>query len=496
MKERMAELRKLGQALEPTAERRTVWGREVLAHAERFIESVPKGPAFVFSHHEGHGILESPLSEEPVELEKALRLLHEHVEGPGGKLGAPGFLGFIPISSLHTAALGDYLAAVINPFSGNYFASPGAVRLDHLLTRWMAEFIGYPPTAAGDLTSGGSLSNLSAIVAAREAHGLKAREYEKSVVYLSGQTHHSVSKALRIAGLSECIQRTVPLDKRCRMRAEALDKAIRRDRKAGLRPWLVVATAGATDTGAVDPMEAIAEVADQNRLWLHADGAYGAMFALCPSARATLAGIELSDSLTLDPHKGLFMPCGSGAVLVRNGGALLAAYRYQASYMQDRSALASLSETSPSEISPELTRPFRGLRLWLSLKLLGVRPFRAALEEKLLLAQYFYKKIRKMPGFVAGPPPDLSIVTFRYVPPSGDTNQFNQRLLAAVQQDGRIFITSTTIDGVVVLRLAVLCAATHLETIELALDILKEKARALLDPCARSKSGRRSSKID
>ena len=160
--------------------------------------------------------------------------------------------------------------------------------------------------------------------------------------------------------------------------------------------------------------------------------------------------------------------------------------------MQDRSALASLDETSPSELSPELTRPFRGLRLWLSLKLLGVRPFRAALEEKLLLAQYFYEQIRKIPGFVAGPRSALSIVTFRYVPSRGDANQFNLRLLAAVQQDGRIFITSTTINGAVVLRLAVLCAATHLETIDLALQILKEKARALLDPRARPKCGSRT----
>ncbi len=477
--ERIEELRRLGTALEPDAGQRTALREKVAGHAEQFIESLPRQPAFRFTTDEGRGILDSPISENPMDAEVALRLLREHVERPGVKLGSPGYLAFIPISSLHTAALADYLASVINPFSGNFFASPGAVRLEHLLTRWMAGFIGYPAEAAGDLTSGGSISNLIAIVTAREARGLKARDYERAVVYVTSQTHHSVSKALRIAGLQECVVRTIPLDAQFRMRAGALDEAVRGDRKAGLIPWLTVAAAGTTDTGAVDPLVEIAQIARQHGLWLHVDGAYGAMFALCAPGRSKLGGIEQADSIILDPHKGLFMPCGSGAVLVKNGAALLRAHRYEAHYMQDRNVLASSDEISPSELSPELTRPFRGLRLWLSLKLHGVAPFRAALEEKLLLAQYFHEKIQKLDGFVAGPFPDLSIVTFRHVPKRGDANEFNQRLLASIQRDGRIFITSTNIDGNTVLRVAILCAATHLDSIDLALEMLKLKAKEL-----------------
>jgi glutamate/tyrosine decarboxylase-like PLP-dependent enzyme len=263
------------------------------------------------------------------------------------------------------------------------------------------------------------------------------------------------------------------------MRADVLLESIRDDQRAGLLPWMIVASAGSTDTGTVDPLNDIASVARQHALWLHVDGAYGAMFALADSARARLAGIEQSDSLTLDPHKGLFMPCGSGAVLVRDGKNLLAAYRYEAAYMQDRPSLASLDEISPSELSPELTRPFRGLRLWLSLKLIGLRPFRAALEEKLLLARYFDEELRRVKGFETGPPPDLSVVVFRYLPTKGDAEEFNRRLLRAVQYDGRIFLTSTLLEEKTWLRLAVLCAATHLEQIELALKILREKAREL-----------------
>ncbi|HWV98731.1 MAG TPA: aminotransferase class V-fold PLP-dependent enzyme [Candidatus Acidoferrum sp.] len=479
MKDRLAQLRTLARPLEPDLRLRQRWMEEINAHAQGFVEALATGPAFRSSQHEGKGVLASPLSEEPEEPDLLLKLLAENIEHTGVNLGAPGLLAFIPISSLYAAALGDYLAAVINPYAGNYFASPGAVRLENLLTRWMAEFVGYPKTCAGDLTSGGSMANLSAVVAAREHRELKAREYEKAVVYLTSQTHHSIAKALRIAGMSGCVTREIPLDSAYRMRPDLLEQATHADQQAGLLPWLVVASAGSTDTGTIDPLNAIADVAQAHRLWLHVDGAYGAMFALCASAREALSGMERSDSLTLDPAKGLFMPCGSGAVLVRNRQDLLSAYHYDAHYLQDRSSLASLDEISPSELSPELTRPFRGLRLWLSLKLIGVRAFRAALEEKLLLARYFFDRVRELDHVEVGPPPDLSVVTFRWLPGTGDPDAYNQRLLNAVQRDGRVFLTSTRLNGHFWIRLAVLCATTHQEHIDLALEILKETSKTM-----------------
>jgi hypothetical protein len=198
MKDQIERLKELSSALEPTLETRAKWTHQAVAHAEQFIGSVAGGPALLLAPDEGKGVQSAPLSEGPEDPAAILKLLAEHVKGPGGRLGHPGFLGFIPISSLYPAALGDYLAAVINPFAGNFFASPGAVRLEHLLTRWMARFVGYPPTAAGDLTSGGSIANLTAVVTAREARELKSRDYSKAVVYLTYQTHHSVAKALRI----------------------------------------------------------------------------------------------------------------------------------------------------------------------------------------------------------------------------------------------------------------------------------------------------------
>ena len=199
----------------------------------------------------------------------------------------------------------------------------------------------------------------------------------------------------------------------------------------------------AVDYEAVDPLNDIAQVARATGLWLHADGAYGAMFALCAPGRKALRGIERSDSLTLDPHKGLFMPCGTGAMLVRKGEQLLQTYRYEAHYMQDRATLASLDETSPSELSPELTRPFRGLRLWLALKLIGVGAFRAALEEKLSLARYFSTRFRASKASSQVRRRSFSVVAFRCLPKRGHPDEYNLSVLKQIQQDGRIFISST-----------------------------------------------------
>ena len=201
------------------------------------------------------GILQAPFGEEGAPLAELLDLVGRYVEDNGINLGSAGHLGFIPPSSLYPAALGDYLATVINRYAGVYFAAPGAVQLENMVLRWMADFVGFPQAASGDLTSGGSLANLIGVVTARVAAGLRARDYERAVVYLSEQTHHSVGKALRIAGMQECVQRQIPLDGAFHMQPQALAKAIAEDQRGGRIPWLIVGAAGTTDTGAVDPLE-------------------------------------------------------------------------------------------------------------------------------------------------------------------------------------------------------------------------------------------------
>jgi glutamate/tyrosine decarboxylase-like PLP-dependent enzyme len=296
------------------------------------------------------------------------------------------------------------------------------------------------------------------------------------VVYLTTQAHHCLEKALRLAGMGEARVRAVPTDERFRMRSDALDGMIAADRERGLRPWLVIAAAGTTDTGAVDPLDAIATIARRERCWFHVDAAYGGFFLLTAHGREMLRGIERSDSVVLDPHKSLFLPYGAGIVLVRDAAALAATHGASGHYMQD--ALSEPGEVSPADVSPELSKHFRALRMWLPLILVGTRPFQAALDEKLLLARYFHEEIQAL-GFEAGPSPDLSIVTCRWAPPGRDldeANRRNQAIVDGVRRDGRVFISSTMLDGRFTLRLAVLAFRTHRRTIDLALRVLREQA--------------------
>lgn len=472
----IARLEASARVLDPDSVERRRHERLVLDYANGFLQKLPDMPAFR-SRFSGGLLDATPVREEPYPLQQLLATLAQDVDTPGINPASGGMLGYIPGGGQYYSALGDYLADVFNRYAGIYYASPGAVRLEKSLIRWMTELVGYPASAAGDLTSGGSIANLMAVVAARQAAGLTGAELRSSPVYFSGQVHHCVDKAIRIAGLGECPRRQIPMDERFRMDARALAAAIEADRRAGLNPWLVVASAGTTDTGAIDPLDEIAAVAAREKLWYHVDAAYGGFFLLCDRAKEALRGMERSDSIVMDPHKGLFLPYGTGAVLVREGESLVAAHYQDASYMQD--ARAGAHELSPADLSPELSRPFRGLRLWLPLMLCGLSAYRAALDEKLLLARYFHGKLAGRPGWELGPPPDLSIVIYRYRPERGDPDAFNRALLQAIHDDGRVYVSSTRVNGNFVLRLAVLHFRTHRENIDLLLELLEHHARRL-----------------
>ncbi|MBN1583683.1 MAG: amino acid decarboxylase [Anaerolineae bacterium] len=470
-------LEQAARVLEPSAAQRDHLIAQVVACANDYLDSIASAPAFAIHAGEGQALYDAPIVEEGIDIEQALRLLRENVNLSGIGLSSGRYLGYIPGGGLLHAALGDYLAAITNRYAGLFFASPGAVRVENMLLRWMAGVVGYPASSAGNLSSGGSIANLTAIVTAREACGVIGSAIGRAVVYVTDHAHHCIDKALRIAGLGGCVVRRVCVDAGYRMDAIALDEAILADERAGLHPWLVVASAGTTNTGAVDPLSDVADIAAAHRLWFHVDGAYGALFALCPEGQAVLAGMDKSDSVVLDPHKTLFLPYGTGAVLVKDRTRLHAAFSAQADYIQN--ILDEVGELSPADLSPELTKHFRGLRLWLPLKLLGVAPFRAALSEKIYLARYFYERLCGLNGFEVGPYPDLSIVTYRYLPRRGDTDAFNQQLMQRVQRDGRIFVSSTRVDGKLVLRAAILCFRTHLAEIEEALDVLAKTAQVL-----------------
>ncbi len=478
MIKRIKGLEKSSLRLEPNAREREILFRIVNDYAEGFLNNLQTLPAYKFTEGQGIGIYDSPVSEEGSNIENLLEILKNNVDTPGLNPASRGHLGYIPGGGIYHSALGDFLAAVTNRYAGVFFASPGAVRMENMMVNWMSEIIGYPASAGGNLTSGGSVANLVGILAARDSADLKAKNFERSVIYMTDQAHHSIKKAIRIVGLGECVQRFIPVDKGWRMRSELLEASINKDIKDGLNPFLIIASAGTTDTGAVDPLDMIGEIASNHKIWFHLDAAYGGFFVLADSAKAILKGIDRPDSIIMDPHKGLFLPYGSGAVLVKEKSNLLKSNHYKANYMQD--ATVSNDELAPGDLSPELSKHFRGLRMWLPLKLLGAAPFRDSLEEKLLLARYFYEKLSEIKGFEMGQYPDLSVVTFRYIPPQGDVNEFNKRLVNEIQRDERLFLSSTTLEGKFIIRLAVLSFRTHLDTIDETIGIIKEKLALIL----------------
>ena len=470
LKRELQDLEKSSAVLEPNQSARKILFKRLEEYSSEFIDSLEQVPSFKSDETPQRDRLKIQ-SHNHHEFEEILSIYKEEVDQPGLNPASPGHLGYIPGGGIFATAVSDFMAAVSNRYAGLYFGSPGAVRLENRVIDWMKEVCNYPESSLGNLTSGGSIANLIAITAARDHHNIEGVKVQKSVVYLSEQTHHCVHKALRIAGLGQCIIRNIPLDQNFNIRVDDLEELIEKDKSNGLNPFLVVASAGTTNIGNIDPLNDIADIAQENNLWFHVDAAYGGFFILLDELKHKFKGLERSDSLVIDPHKGLFLAYGLGAVLIKNQKAMLKSHHYRASYLQDASK--NDHEFSPADLSPELTKHFRGLRLWLPLKLYGIQPFKDALAEKRGLCLYFLNGVQKM-GFQVGPKPDLSVGIFRYVPESGDPNRFNQELMNQIHDDGRVFLSSTVINGEIWIRVAVLCFRTHLSTVELAFEMLED----------------------
>lgn len=473
---KIRQLEKESRGLEPKSNTRAHWQTQTNTYAESFIQQRDRQKAYEGHSDNGLGLLDSPITEAPLNIDEVLTLVEKSIDRPGIELTSSRHFGYIPGGALYPSALGDFLAAVGNKYAGSFFASPGSVRLENQLIQWIANLMSYPETATGNLTSGGSIAHLIAITAAREASQLKAKDYHRAVIYVSTQTHHSVLKALTIAGMREAKIRYLPVDEAYRMQTLQLPEIIDSDREKNLIPFMVVASAGTTEVGAIDKLDNIADTCEHKKVWFHVDAAYGGFYILCKEVASQLKGIERSDSFIIDPHKGLFLPYGSGAVMIRDKRHILAANSYHANYMQD--AIQD-DELDPASLSPELSKHFRGLRMWMPLKLFGLKPFRAALAEKVYLARYFYQQIQQISGFEVGPFPDISVVLFRYHPKDGETNEYNQALVKALLKDGRIYLSTTTIEGNYYLRLAVCSYRTHLNDVELCLQILKEYTKRI-----------------
>jgi aromatic-L-amino-acid decarboxylase len=413
----------------------------------------PNGEA----HSAKLGADHSPIDEVLEELQGAL--------ADSWDTASPRYMGFIPGGGLPTAALADFVALAVNRYVGIRGMAPGFAAIESSVIAWLSELIGYPDTALGVLTSGGSTSILTAVIAAREALLPASAAYLEGTLYVSEQGHASVRKAARAAGFLADSIRVVPVDRRFRMDVPALEELMRADRDAGRRPFLVVASAGTTNTGAIDPIGPIADVAERHRAWVHADAAYGGFFMLTARGRKLLEHLERCDSVTLDPHKGMFLPYGTGALVVRRGGALREAFAANAGYLRDM----TFDDAEPNFIdrSFEMSREFRGLRVWLPLRLHGAAAFRDALDEKLDLAVHAYRELSKDARLEILDEPQLTTLVFRAR--NGDSTA----LLDAVKSSGRAFLSSTVLGGKPAVRMCILSFRTAPEHVDEAISAIR-----------------------
>lgn len=394
---------------------------------------------------------------------------------------SPGYLAYIPGGGLYPAAVADLISAATNRYTGVWLAAPALVQLEANVLEWFRDWMSFPPSTRGLLTTGGSMAAFNAILCARERH--LGRDIRRGTLYASTHAHHSVEKAAKLAGVFEDRVRHVPVDATFRMRADALAEAVRADRDAGLQPFLVVSSAGTTNTGAVDPLDAIAGVCAAEGLWHHVDGAYGAFFHLCPELRPLLAGLPRADSLTLDPHKGLFLPYGTGALLVRDGSALRAVHGMSAGYLPGTPDPDAFYD--PSQYGPELSRGFPGLRIWMCLKVFGAARFRAALAEKRALALQAAERVAALPGITVAAAPQLSLFAFYATRPGATLDEENRAtadLLERVTRRGRVMLTGCTVDGRFLGRVCVLSFRTRQAQIDACVeDLARELPRVW--PC-------------
>lgn len=468
----IGELEKLAKQLEPGVRER----QEISESAHAYVEQLLQGLSGMRGYTTGEisRLKSLEVQEQGKPLRELLEILATEVDAVGINSAGGSHLGYIPGGGLWTSAIADMLAASANRYAGIAYSSPGAVEIENQMIRWLCSVAGYPQEAHGNLTSGGSIANLIAIKAARDFHQINADNVRTSVIYFTEQVHHCIHKALHITGLHEAVLRPIPLNKNYQMKVTALEEQIEKDRLDGLHPFLVVATAGTTDTGAIDPLEVIADLAEHYGLWFHVDAAYGGFFKMVEELAPKFKGMERSDSVVMDPHKTLFIPYGSGVVLLRDRNKLLASYAHKAAYMKDAYGLDAID---PADSGIELSRHFRGLRMWLPLHLHGLAPFEANLKEKWMLCRHFHQVIGEM-GFETGPEPELTVTIFRY--PEGRDNTINERLIEAIHHDGRIFLSSTTIEGKLWIRCAVVSFRTHIREINMALDMVRENIANIL----------------
>jgi glutamate/tyrosine decarboxylase-like PLP-dependent enzyme len=398
--------------------------------------------------------LAKPPPDGPRQWDELLAQTKADVLGPMSRLAHPGYFAYIPASCTFPGALGDLIAASLDIDVGSWMSAAGPSQLELTVLGWFKEWIGYPADAAGVLVSGGSAANITALACARES--LLGAMSDTVVAYVADQTHSSVARAARLLGFRPDQLRVLPTDEDHRIRLDAIVGAIDADTAAGLRPLVVCANAGATNTGAVDPLHELAEICHDRGMWLHVDGAYGGFAALTERGRQQLAGIEEADSVTLDPHKWLYQPIECGCLLVRDGRRLKDAFTINPDYLADYKS----DEVNFSDLGLQLTRAARAIKIWLSFNFYGTSAFRDAIDRSIDLAELAEQEVRDRAELELVSPASLGIICFRRrfdgVTDEDEIAALNAELVTAFELTGRGLVSSTRLHGVYVIRMCVM----------------------------------------
>lgn len=417
--------------------------------------------------------------------------------------GHPRFYGYVASPSTPPGAFADLLASTLNPSVTSWRSSPAATQIERTVVRWLGSLISYDDNALGLLTSGGSMANLTALLIAHRAKvtGDISQEgvgnsQQRMTIYVSDQVHMSIPKAADVLGLGQKSMRVVPTDDRFCFDANALRDALDTDRRNNLKPFCIVASAGTAASGAVDPLAEIADIARQNDLWFHIDGAYGAPAAMVPKCKPMFAGLELADSVSLDPHKWLYTPVDCGCLLLRDAAAARKPFAAEGEYVKVHET-AELESFAFWDYGIELSRRFRALKVWMTLRYYGARRIAEAIADDIAMAKYMAGRVEADPKFELLAPVQLSICCFRYVPPSlgaglaaanndaerddlnSQVNRLNERIMHRVQRGGRAYLSNAMLRGRFALRACIINFRTTQEDIDLTLDAVRDAAREI-----------------
>lgn len=418
---------------------------------QHFLSLPKKHPAITTPRDKLESLFREPLPEEGADPLSVLDYAVEHAFGNMMRVDHPRAFGYVPSSNNFVSAMADALAAGFNPFVGTWLAGSGPAEVELVTIDWLREICGLPETAGGLFVSGGSVANLTALAAARD---LRLGEVDaRARIYFSDQTHSSVERALRVLGFGPRHLRRLPCDGRFRLDMAQLEAAVAADRAAGLRPFCVVANAGTTNTGAVDPFPELAAFCRAEELWLHADGAYGAAAMIAPEGRAAMQGLQEVDSLSIDPHKWLFQPFEIGCVLVRDRRWLRDTFRVMPDYLRDAHRLRE--EINFCDHGVQLSRGFRALKLWMSLKVFGAAAFREAVSRGFRMAELAERALRAAGWWEIVSPAQLGVAAFRYAAPGCPPERLeaiNRDLTPAAAADGYASLSSTVLGGRTTLR--------------------------------------------